>query len=131
MRLRNIVFMTVVLVFILTSPAASQQWVDIKNPKELRALHSNKTHSGTTAGDSFVEHYRADGKAIWIYTKDQRQVPCTWEVKGNDQVCVSSEIYTGCFQFQRSKKNPEEYVRRDLQNNYMWVIKVEEGIPQF
>ena len=42
MRWRNIVFMTVVLVFILPSPAVSQQWVDIKDPKELKALHSNE-----------------------------------------------------------------------------------------
>jgi len=29
--------------FILTSPAVSQPWLDFKDSKDLRALHSNKT----------------------------------------------------------------------------------------
>ena len=52
MRWRNIAFMTVVLVFILSGPAASQEWVDIKDPKDLRALHSNKTFRGTLWGST-------------------------------------------------------------------------------
>ena len=134
MRWRNIAFMTVVLVFILSSPAVSEQWVDIKDPKELRTLYSNKTFRGTWGGVAFVEHFRADGKGILIYTTDQRQIPCTWEIKGDDQVCVSSEILTGCWQFQRSKKNPDEYVRKNPSGPYgpcSEIIKAEDGIPQF
>jgi hypothetical protein len=146
MRWRNIAFMTVVLVFILSSPAASQQWVDIKNPKELRALHSNKTFKMTFMGVSVVEHYRADRKGMLISA--ELRMPCTWEVKGNDQVCVSDERGTNCWQFQRSKKNPHEYVKRNVKASlissspkvssgagdidaYMVVFKVEDGIPQF
>jgi len=126
MRLRNIAFMTVVLVFILSSPAVSQQWVDIKNPKELRTLHSNKTFR-TSYG---VEHYRADGKGILIYSNEQR-LPCTWEIQGKDQVCVTDERGKSCWQFRRSKKNPEEYVKTNPSNAYMVIFKVEDGIPQF
>ena len=130
MRLRNIAFMTVVLVFILSSPAVSQQWVDIKNPKELRALHSNKTHRGTVAGDPFVEHYRADGKGIRISA--QQRDPITWEVKGNDQVCVSYPSVTRCWKYQRSTKDPHEYVGRETSGERaLRIIKVEDGIPQF
>ncbi len=96
MRLRNVAFMTGVLVFILTTPAVSQQWVEIKGPKDLQALHSNKTFKYTYMGVPVVEHYRADGKGIHISA--QLRDPFTWEVQGNDQVCVSYPSVTRCWQ---------------------------------
>jgi hypothetical protein len=128
MRWRNVVLLTVVLVFIITSPAVSQQWVDVKDPKALKTLHSNKTFKGTHGGVPIVEHYRADGKGIRI-SGEQRE-PLTWEVKG-DQVCVPLMGLTACWQFQRSKKTPDEYVRREPKHGWMDVIKVEDGIPEF
>jgi len=130
MTWRNIVFMTGVLVFMLSSPAASQEWVDIKDPNELRALHSNKTFKCQVKETPFVEHYRADGKGIVVYSAAQR-FACTWEVKGNDQVCVSDERGTECWQFKRSKTNPDEYVKRNLHDADTVIFKVEDGIPGF
>ena len=129
MKLRNIAFMTVVLVFILSSPAASQDWVDIKDPKELLALHSNKTFRFTLNQAPAADHFRADGKGIFI--SGEQRVLFTWEVKGNGEVCLTFEGGTGCWQYQRSKKNPDEYVKRNLSNARMVVFKVEDGIPQF
>jgi len=130
MRWRNIVFMTGILVFLLSSPAASQEWVDIKNPKELRSLYSNKTFRSTYGGVPIVDHYRDDGKGISI--SGELRTPQTWEVKGNDQVCISDErMGTNCCRFQRSKKNPDEYVRRCTYENRMSIIKIEDGIPKF
>ncbi len=134
MTSRNIAIMTGVLFFMLSGPVASQDWVDIKNPKELRALHSNKTFRWTFQGVPAVEHYRADGKGIFISA--ELRTPCTWEVKGNDQVCASDERGTKCYQFQRHKKNRDEYVRTRLKSQlepypFMTIIKVEDGIPEF
>jgi len=128
MKWRNFVLVTGVLVFVLNSPAASQDWVDIKSSKELRALHSNNTFKRTFMGVPVVEHYRTDGKGILI-SADLR-MPCTWEVKGNDQVCITDERGNFCWKYQHSKKNPEEYVRRNPEG-LMQVLKVEEGIPDF
>ena len=130
MRWRNIVFMTGILVFALSSPVASQEWVDIKDAKELQALHSNKTFRCHINEVPFVEHYRADGKGIMIFS-EKRRLASTWKVKGNDQVCVSIESGTSCWQFQRSKKNPDSYVKRNPDTAYMQVFKVEDGIPEF
>lgn len=130
MRWRSIVFMAVVMVFMLSGPVASQDWVDIKDPKELRALHSNKTFKCYVKETPFVEHYRADGKGVLIYSAEYR-VACTWEVKGNDQVCVSDERGSVCWQFQRSKRNPDEYFKRNPHTANMVIFKVEDGIPQF
>jgi hypothetical protein len=133
MRWRNVALMAGVLVFILSGRALSQDWVDVKDPKELRALHSDKTFRWLSVlPHPLLEHFRADGKGILIYTADQREIPCTWEVKGNDQVCVSSETITRCFRFQHSKKNPDEYVKRSTDvEAIMMIFKVEDGIPQF
>jgi hypothetical protein len=130
MKWRIIVFMTGVLAFMLSSPVASQDWVDIKDPKELSALHSNKTFRCQLRETPFDEHYRADGKGIIIYSAEKR-LACTWEVRGNDQVCVSDERGTKCWQFQRSKRNPDEYVKRCPLDAYTVIFKVEDGIPGF
>ena len=130
MRWRNIVFMTVVVIFILSGPAVSQQWVDIKDPKELRTLHSNKTIKGKKTGEvTFAEHYRADGKGIRVSA--QQREPFTWEIRGSDQVCLSLPNGSECWRFQRSKKYPNEYVRREPKHAWMEVVKVEDGIPDF
>ncbi len=129
MTSRNIAFMTGVLFFMLSGPVASQDWVDIKNPKELRALYSNKTFRRTFMGVPVVEHYRADGKGILISA--ELRMPCTWEVKGNDQVCVSDERGTDCCRFQRHKRNRDEYVRRCTRGALMEILKVEDGVPEF
>jgi len=135
MASRMIVLITGVMFLMLSGPAASQDWVDIKSPEELRALHSNKTFRSTFSGVPVVEHYRADGKGILISA--ELRIPCTWEVKGNDQVCISFQEGTDCFRFQRSKKNPDEYVRTRTQHgtrratSSMEILKVEDGIPEF
>lgn len=81
-------------------------------------------------GVPIVQHYRADGKGIFI--SGEQRTPQTWEVKGKDQVCISDEkIGTNCCRFQRSKKNRDEYVRRCQYDSYMGTFKVEDGIPEF
>ena len=130
MTSRNIAFMTVVIFFLLSGPVASSDWVDIKDPKDLRTLFSNKTFRSTVGGVPVVEHYRSDGKGILI--AGENRVPRTWEVKGKNQVCVSDATKgTDCCRFQRYKKNRDEYVRRCQYDSYMGTFKVEDGIPQF
>jgi len=132
MRSRDIAFMTVVVFFMMSGPVASSDWVDIKNPKELRALYSNKTFRSNFWGVPVIEHYHADGKGLRI--SGEERISRTWEVKGKDQVCTSDEkLGTNCCRFQRNKKNQDEYVRRCQHgsNNYMGTFMVEDGIPEF
>jgi len=126
MKSRNIAFLTGILFFMLSGPVASQDWVDIKNQKDLGALFSNKTFRSTAGGVPVVEYYRADGKGILI--SGEMRTPCTWEVKGKDQVCVSPSV-TGkgidCCRFQRNKKNRDEYVKRCQNQNVSYLVTVE------
>lgn len=132
MTWRNTAIVTGALICMLSAPAlpqSSRDWVDIKNPKELRALFSNKTFRSTFKGVAVAEHYRADGKGLYISA--QQRIPRTWQIKGNDQVCVTDTDGTFCYRFQRNKKNRDEYVSRRLPDHWMAVIKIEDGIPQF
>jgi hypothetical protein len=74
-----------ILAFSTSTPLlvlASQDWVDVKDPNELRALHSNKTFRGVGGdGVSWVAYYRSDGKALVVRT-DYRFTR-TWEVREN------------------------------------------------
>ncbi len=71
-----------------SAPAVSQSagdWVEIKDPAELRALYSNTTFRGKGINPpvSFVGHYSADGRGVSNFLG--RTVPRTWVVNG-DQV---------------------------------------------
>ena len=113
----------------LAVPQDSRGWIDIKDAGELRALYSNKTFRSSVGGVAVVEHYRADGKGLIVAGELRR--PRTWEIKGADQVCVTDADGTFCYRFQRNEKYPNEYVSRRTPGNYMVVIKVEVGVPQF
>jgi len=134
MASRMIVLITGVMFLMLSGPAASQDWVDIKSPEELRALHSNKTFRSTfsesLSSNTTVRRQRDFNLCRASYSLHL-------EVKGNDQVCISFQEGTDCFRFQRSKKNPDEYVRTRTQHgtrratSSMEILKVEDGIPEF
>lgn len=131
MTSKIIAFLTGALICMLSTPAmtqSSKDWVDIKDPKELRALYSNKTFKG----NDWVAHFRADGKGILI-AMGGKPIPRTWEVKGNDQVCITStEVgVTNCFRFQRHRKNRNEVMQTNVKDGIIHIITVEDGIPQF
>ena len=117
--------------FLLAAPPAfSEDWVEIKDPAELRALYSNKTFKGKDYLDRpFVGHYRADGQGVMLW-QDAR-VPRSWEVKGNDQVCVKLPWESPCYRFQRHRAKPGVYRSIDVANDMKTEFTVEDGIPKF
>lgn len=69
--------------------------------------------SGATAeiqlkpGVTAVGRYNADGTAeieAWNETFHR-----TWAVKGEDQVCYSSELETNCLSFEKNSEHPAEF----------------------
>ena len=132
MKFRNIALMTGVLFFMLSGPVASQNWVDIKDPKDLRALFSNKTFRSTVGGVSVVEHYRADGKGVFdrLFWRDAYSL----HLGGQGQ---RSGVYIRCEEGRRLlsvptfQENRDEYVRRCQYDSYMGTFIVEDGVPEF
>ena len=103
-----------------------KDWVDIKNPQELRELHSNKTFRDT----NWVLHYRADGKGVRIPQGGKPQ-PRTWEVKGEDQVCVITVGGKWCWRYQRNRKSLNQIRVTSRENDLVFYYTVEDGIPKF
>ena len=132
MKSRNVTFVTSALVSMLFAPAISQStgdWVDIKDPAELRAIYSNKTFKGTIMdGSTFVSHYSADGRGVMIY-KGQT-TPRTWEVKGN-QLCVTAVSATNCYVYWRHRDKQNVIKGMNVAKGWTFEATVEDGIPKF
>lgn len=127
---RAFAFLSGTLICVLSAPMwaqSSSDWVDIKDPNELRALYSNKTFRG----NGWIAHYRADGRGILIVGKLKLE-PRTWEVKGNDQVCVTpSSGPVTCSRFKHIGTKPNELMVTNVTTGLSFIFKVEDGIPKF
>lgn len=126
----RVVLLTGLLVCMLAAPSFAQSpgdWVDIKDPKDLRALYSNKTFRG----NGWVGHYRADGKAM-VIPAEGRPDARTWEIKGSDQVCITQgDGVVNCQRFQRNRKKPNELTLTNQRTGVTLNVTVEDGIPKF
>lgn len=135
MKSKTIASMAGALICMLSFPATAQSskdWVDIKDPKELRALFTNKTHRGKGAdGTPYVAHFNSDGRGLLLFVG--QQYPRTWVVKGRE-VCITAATGpasgTICRTYQHHKTNRNDIVGRTAEG---WInqFMVEEGIPKF
>ena len=111
-------------------PLQAADWVDVNDPKALRDLYSNKTFRGKDYLDRpFVSHYRPDGQGVMI--SESGRVPRTWEVKGNDQVCLKLPWDSPCYRIQRHTSKPGTYRSINVANDMKTEFVVEDGIPKF
>ncbi len=132
MKRRGIALAAGALVYALSASALAQSsadWVDVTDPKELRALYSNKTFRGKAGdGSPFVGYYRADGSGLLIW--GGQRIPRTWVVKGS-QVCITDPKVTNCFAFQRHKNNANDIVAQHVTARWISQFTVEDGVPDF
>jgi len=108
---------------------SSKDWVDIKDPSELKALFSNTTFRGkNAAGDSFTAYNRGDGlRQIVILYED---VILKWWVNGNE-VCYqpADRRVPGVREtFQKHATRKGEYQSRRVKDGALATFKVEPGI---
>ena len=114
---------------ITATPAWSQEWKEVKNPKEIRALLSNKTWSGRGAdGRQAVSYFRADGVGLKI--AEGERIPRTWRVRDDGLYCVT-EKDEYCFRIQQNTAKPSE-IRSTVESGlHELAFHVEDGIPNF
>jgi hypothetical protein len=119
------------LLLLASPPAFSQgDWVDIKDPAELRALYSNKTLKGKDWMDRpWVGHYRADSHGVMLF--EGGRYPRTREVSGKDQVCVQTQFDRRCFLFQRHRSKAATFRSINVANDLAVEFVAEEGVPKF
>jgi hypothetical protein len=81
-------------------------------------------------GKPAVVYYRADGKGLMILM--DRRYPRTWEIKGNNQVCINDDIRGRfCYRAQRNLKKADEILLVPSMCGVGQFITVEDGVPQF
>lgn len=132
MTAHRIAILAGVLAGVTALPVLAQgsgEWVDIKSAKELRSLYSNNTFKG----NGWVGHYRADGTGTMLVDGAKPEAR-TWEVKGNDQVCVTATNVMGtksrCYTFQRNAKNKAWIQGKLVDGGFSYGFTVQEGLPK-
>jgi hypothetical protein len=107
--------------------AHAADWVDIKDPAELRALYSNKTFRG----NGWVGHYRTDGTGILI-VQGSAPVRRKWAVKAPDQVCVTPETGSPqCFTFKYVSADHKRILITNASSGGSTFCTLEDGVPKF
>jgi hypothetical protein len=114
---------------VLSTSAWSQEWKDVKDPKEIRKLLSNKTLSGLGAdGRQALSYFRADGVGLKVV--EGERIPRTWTVKDEGMYCVT-EKDEYCFRVQQSTAKPSE-IRATFESGlHELEFHIEDGIPGF
>jgi len=111
----------------------SKNWVDIKDPSELRTLFSDKTFSGKGQYDvnvAWTSYNRSDGHGIFV-SHDSKRYPYTWKVTGADQVCFQTERDTRCNRYQRHGTHAAAYRSLNLKTNQFNEFTIKDGVPKF
>ena len=115
---------TALLFACAASPAAyADNWRPLTGASALEELVSGATAEiQLKPGVTAVGKYHADGTAeIEAWNETFRR---TWVVKGDGQVCYSSEVETNCFSFEKNTEDPAEFRSRNVQTGEVIVFRI-------
>ncbi|MCH7869841.1 MAG: hypothetical protein IH881_19265, partial [Myxococcales bacterium] len=94
---------------VLPMESRAGEWQKMEGAEELKAFVSGATAEITLKSGVVARgEYYPDGTAK-IEAWDE-VFPRTWEVRGGDQVCYSSEMETNCFFLEQNRSNPEKFL---------------------
>jgi|LKGT01.1.fsa_nt_gi hypothetical protein len=106
--------------------SGADEWERIVGERELEAFVSGATAEITIKpGVIATGEYYPDGTAkieAW-----NEVFPRTWEIRGADQVCYSSETDTNCFFLERNRSNPEEFRSRNVETGETTRFRLSES----
>jgi hypothetical protein len=119
----EIVFVLMVQTFVMTCPAYADNWKDFSGAEKLQKFVAGvsaeiELKKGVVAIGKYYEDGTAEIKA-W-----DEIFPRTWEVRGDDQVCYSSETETNCYSFEQNLDLPNEYRARHVETGEFTVFRV-------
>jgi hypothetical protein len=123
-------FQAIVLsgLFVLSTAALAQgsEWVPITGAETLRKFMSGtKVERKLPSGDLSRGEYHPDGTGT-LYSWGA-SIPRTWEVKGDEQVCITVERVTWRYQFERNSADPDLYRARDVTSDEWVEFRVTDG----
>lgn len=106
--------------------AQSDEWQPVTGAENLRDFMSGtKAERTLPNGDVSRGEYNPDGTGT-LYAWGT-SIPRTWEVRGNDQICVTAERATNCYQFERNIADPGLYRARDVATGSITEFRVTDG----
>jgi len=114
-----------ILSMALSAGAQAQTWQSVTGTDELSALFSDTVQTATLKdGVIAVATYNSDGTGelkAWGST-----FPRSWEVKGDDQVCVGISDDIRCFTIEVDASNPKTHRGRVVTTGETVIFEVEE-----
>jgi hypothetical protein len=131
MNPRNLALAAGTLAWLACAPAWAQtlqdDWYEVKNAKELRALYTNKTFRG----EGWMGHYRGDGRGLMI-RQGSAPEPRSWEVRGQDWVCATPPGGSAqCYTYKRNRAKPGKIMATSVSTGVSYIFTVEDGVPDF
>jgi len=117
------------LLAVMTGPTYAANWVSVSGAETLRVLVSGaRAEIQLKPGVIAIGEYYADGTAnieAWGET-----FPRTWKVRGDDQVCYTSETETNCYTYEQNLDVPGEYRSRHVETGESIVFRVSGTDPR-
>ena len=126
MKRLTILLLTGLLLSALVVSTHANEWIPVNGAETLKEFMSGMKAERTLAGGEISwGEYRPNGTGT-LYSWGA-QIPRTWEVKGDDQICVSARGETLCYFLERNSDNPDLYRARDVASGTEAEFKVTEG----
>lgn len=114
------------LLFLAAIPAAAEEWTPVTGKDELSRLMSGlKAERTLPGGEVHRGEYLTDGTGK-LYAWGA-EIPRTWSVKANNQVCITAKKDTICYQVERSSIDPRRFRTREVSSGTVAEFEVTEG----
>ncbi len=122
---RVMTVMTTTFLFLSTTLLAqSAEWHPVTGEGNLRNFMSGKTLEWEEpSGDKSRGEYRPDGTGI-LYSWGGAEIPRTWEIKGENQVCITARQDVACWQLEKNNADPNLYRSLDASTGKMTDIRM-------
>ncbi|MEN8712172.1 MAG: hypothetical protein ABF326_08250, partial [Arenicellales bacterium] len=93
--------------------AQATEWTPVTGTDNLRNFISGLTAERTLAnGELSRGEYRADGTGT-LYSWGA-VLPRTWQIRGDDQICITERLETLCYTYEKNTADTELYRAREL-----------------
>ena len=128
MLTHNSFALVVTLVIAVSMPVAAQddEWVPVTGADTLRNFMSGRTAERRLPdGEMSTAEYFADGTGV--VREYGASFSRTWEIWGDDQVCISSARDHVCYSFERNTADPDLYRGRNVATGIATEFRAEGG----
>jgi hypothetical protein len=118
----------VVLLLAVSMPVVAQDdaWVPVTGADTLRNFMSGRTaERRLPGGEVSTGEYFADGTGV--VREYGASFSRTWEIRGDDQICISSARDHVCYTFERNTADPDLYRGRNVATGIATEFRAEGG----